>query len=108
MKKKNKNLKVLLSVGGGNDAAAAAFTSVAASSEKRKTFLKSAKSFINKYNFDGLDLDWEVPQSKDKANFIALIKELRSSFDEEGWLLSAAVSADANESEGYDVPQMNK
>ena len=72
---------------------------------KRKKFIDHVIGFIEKYNFDGLDLDWEYPKcwqvacekgpASDKANFAHLIKELSYKFKPEGLLLSAAVSPSA-------------
>jgi chitinase len=47
---------------------------------KRSTFVNSVVEFIKKYNFDGLDFDWEYPASRgglpsDKVNFYYLIFE---------------------------------
>lgn len=64
LKKINPDLKVLLSIGGVN---AEIFSAVAASEEKRKNLAKSSKQFIETYNFDGIDVDWERPYAKDKV-----------------------------------------
>ncbi|KAJ8962567.1 hypothetical protein NQ318_000960 [Aromia moschata] len=106
MKNSNPNLKVLLSVGGGgSEDLSTILSGVVADAGKRAAFLGSASYFIQTYNFDGLDVDWEYPSGEDKANFITLLQELRDSFNLRGWLLTAAVSADPRD--GYDVPQMN-
>ena len=47
---------------------------MSASQATRATFIKSAIAFARKYNFDGIDIDWEYPQIEDKANHAALIK----------------------------------
>lgn len=46
---------------------------------KRATFVNSVVSFIQKYNFDGLDFDWEYPASRggvpaDKVSFRGVTK----------------------------------
>lgn len=52
-----------------------------ASTESRLLFVNSAIDFLRKYDFDGLDLDWEYPtrrggRPEDKENFAKLVKVL--------------------------------
>ncbi|XP_066142849.1 acidic mammalian chitinase-like [Euwallacea fornicatus] len=103
MKNSNTNLKVLLSVGG--QSSGDIFRSMAADSSKRSAFLDSSTYFISTYGFDGLDVDWEYPEAADSDNYITLLKEIKSLFNEKGWLLTAAVSSDV-ESHGYNVAEM--
>lgn len=68
----------------------------------RERFIKHVMEFIEKYEFDGLDLDWEYPKcwqvdcnkgpDSDKQGFTALVRELSQAFKPKGWLLSSAVS----------------
>ena len=40
---------------------------MAADAEKRSKFIKSVLDFLIKYNFDGLDFDWEYPANRGGA-----------------------------------------
>ena len=85
------HLKLLISVGGwtwsGN------FSDMALSKESRAIFIESAVDFLEKYQLDGLDLDWEYPglpgnnntyRSEDKQNFTDLLLECRLALDAAG------------------------
>ncbi|KHJ44297.1 chitin binding Peritrophin-A domain protein [Trichuris suis] len=114
-KKSQPDLKVLLSIGGWN-AGTSVFKHLAQSFANRKKFIDSVVSFIRQHNFDGLDLDWEYPDAADKANYVALNKELHERFIEEGksngsgkLYLTAAVSLDnAKVDAGYDAKELSK
>lgn len=81
-------LKLLISVGGWSWSGA--FSDMAHTKETRKVFIDSAIDFLQKYQLDGLDLDWEYPglpgngnihRPEDKENFTALLKECRQALD---------------------------
>ncbi|GAB6023221.1 Chitinase 5 [Chamberlinius hualienensis] len=91
LKKRNPNLKTLISVGGWVEGGHK-YSEMASKPERRKIFVNSVVDFIKWFNFDGLDLDWEFPGSadregraEDKDNFLQLVTELREAFDKEGW-----------------------
>lgn len=58
---KKRGLKVLLALGGWNDSAGDKYSRLVHSSSARSKFIDHAIQFIEKYGFDGLDLDWEYP-----------------------------------------------
>ncbi|CEP15061.1 hypothetical protein [Parasitella parasitica] len=81
--------KVLLSVGGWTGSKR--FSPMVASASDRKKFIDWNLDFIEKYNTDGVDLDWEYPGKQaagcnefadnDADNFLLLLKELRQALD---------------------------
>lgn len=90
LKKSNPSLTVVVSVGGwtwsGN------FSDMALTKQSRGLFIESAAKFVEKYNLDGLDIDWEYPgmagdsnrfRPEDRENYTLLLKELRNRFDRE-------------------------
>ncbi|CAG8001798.1 unnamed protein product [Penicillium salamii] len=71
LKTYDKDLKVMIAIGGWtfNDAGqptATVFSELAASEEKQDKFISSLVSFMSKYEFDGIDLDWEYPEADDR------------------------------------------
>jgi len=111
MKKKNPKLKVLVALGGWTDSQnnAAAYSKLFKSPSNRAKFVQSAVEFLQKYNFDGLDLDYEYPNAGDKANYGKWVKELKTAFLPYGYELTAAISASPGKiSKGYDIPTMAK
>ncbi|MCU1295245.1 MAG: Chitinase [Bryobacterales bacterium] len=90
LKKQNPQLAVLVSIGGwtwsGN------FSDMALTEKSRKAFIESAVQFVERYQLNGLDIDWEYPgmigdnnkfRPEDKKNYTSLLKELRKRFDRE-------------------------
>ncbi len=82
-RKNHPNLKVMVACGGWGSKG---FSDMSYSPENRNKFVKSAVSFIEEYDLDGLDIDWEylgIPAAntkarpEDKQNFTLLMKELR-------------------------------
>lgn len=77
-KKRNPGLKVMAAVGGWiNDSEP--FSEMAKSAATRKMFIDSVLKIMMKFDFDGLDLDWEYPSLRggvagDRKNFVLLIQ----------------------------------
>ncbi|MEE6523433.1 hypothetical protein FKM82_022349 [Ascaphus truei] len=76
LKKQNPKLLTLLAIGGWTFGTAK-FTEMVASPDTRKIFIDSVIEYLRKYNFDGIDLDFEYPGARgsppeDKQRFTSL------------------------------------
>lgn len=85
MKKKNKDLKVLLSVGGTLATNSTLFRRVAGHAAKTGAFLGSAGYFLKTYHFDGIDIDWQYPEESD------MVSSKLHNFDHHHYLLQFSV-----------------
>ncbi|KAK0402116.1 hypothetical protein QR680_016153 [Steinernema hermaphroditum] len=115
LKQSDPGLKTLLSFGGwtfGTDI----FKRLAAERQHRQTFISSAIEFIEKWGFDGIDIDWEYPTAADKDNYLAFVSELKEAILERSrqtggdkHLLTAAVTPNVQKiDEGYHVAELSR
>ena len=99
LKENHPHVKTFISIGGWTWSAY--FSDIALTEQSRQIFAASCVEFIQEYEFDGIDIDWEYPVSgglesniyrpEDKQNFTLLLAELRSQLDEAGdYLLTIA------------------
>lgn len=86
-KERNPDLKVMIACGGWG---ADGFSDMALTEASRSKFIASAAAFIDAYQLDGMDMDWEYPgisgagtkaREEDTQNFTALMKGLREMLD---------------------------
>lgn len=104
LKQRAPHLKVSLSIGGWG---AGFFSEAASTEENRKRFSQSSIEIMQRYGFDGIDIDWEYPgvatagissSPDDKQNFTLMLKQCREDLDAleaktgERYLLSIAAS----------------
>ena len=91
----NPNLKVLMAIGGWG---AEGFSDAALTPTSRYNFAREARRWVNEYNLDGIDLDWEYPGSsvagiisrpQDTENFTLLITALRDVLGPDQWITVA-------------------
>lgn len=106
LKERNPDLKILISIGGWTWSGQ--FSDMSLTEESRKKFIESSINFIDRYQLDGIDIDWEFPnlegygnihRPEDKQNFTYLLRDFRIALDEYGktknkhYPLTAAIGA---------------
>ena len=95
------NVKVSIAVGGWNDGNDSAFEALAGSASGRTNFVNSLVSFVNQYNLDGVDIDWEYPDPGASGNnYTLLMQQLSSAMHSRGRLLTAAVVSEGGTANG--------
>lgn len=104
----NPNLQVIMAIGGW---AADGFSDAALTPASRYRFAREAKSWVDRFSLDGIDIDWEYPGSsaagiksrpEDRENFTLLLEALRDVLGPEAWL-SVAGSGDASYIRNVDI-----
>lgn len=88
LKRRNPDLKILISIGGW--AWSENFSDAVLSDTSRMAFAASAVDIVRQYGLDGIDIDWEYPGMKgednvfrpeDRGNFTLMFKALRDGLD---------------------------
>ncbi|UHM91345.1 glycosyl hydrolase family 18 protein [Rahnella victoriana] len=97
------NVAHMISVGGWNNSQEGVFEAATATNAGLEKLANSMVSYMAQWNFDGLDIDWEYPDTEaEKAQFTKLIQSLRTKLDAQGkkddkyYQLSAAVTTNHN------------
>lgn len=113
LKRKNPALKTLIAIGGWNEGSVK-YSQMVSNEASRNTFVDSVVKFLDKYNFDGLDFDWEHPAARggnanDKNNFSRLLRSLHDRLKGRRKLLTLAVSANpATADAAFDIPTISR
>ncbi|XP_021340968.1 uncharacterized protein LOC110441967, partial [Mizuhopecten yessoensis] len=114
LKHANPHLKVMIALGG----LVPDFATMVAKPKRMIEFVESTIPFLNKYRFDGIDLDWEFAAIDkprvDKSQYSGLCRRLRNAFEKEceksgkeRKLLTATVGTlKSNIDAVYDIPEM--
>lgn len=107
----NPELKLVLSVGGWG---AGGFSNMSMTEEGRRAFADSCLEVVEKYDLDGIDIDWEYPCSdlaeidadpRDRENYTHLLQALRDALGEER-IVSVAVGAGEYFVEGSEMDKV--
>lgn len=99
LKDRNPDLKVMVSIGGLKDSTdgSSKYSRLVSNGGNINRFVVSARTFLETYGFDGLDLDWEYPLAPaDMTGYSHLMRALKDAFDPHGYLLSAAIPANVD------------
>jgi chitinase len=113
LKNVHAGLKTLVAVGGWN-LDQSRFGRAAATPASRAAFAASAVRFLREHGFDGLDLDWEYPVTRqgapaDRDNYVLLVAAVRAAFAAEGsgHLLTVALPVNPDKLDaGFDLPAL--
>jgi len=124
-KSRNKDLRVILSIGGWNFPSNF-YSQMVSDRKSRSTFIKSCVSMMEQHGFDGIDIDWEFPKSpartdevkiscwkfdqtqddggspSDGKNFVSLVEEMRSAFGKNK-IITVASQADLVKAQDEDI-----
>ena len=81
--RKSPPVKTILSIGGGGGDPQL-FARMASTASSRRTFIKSTIQVARRFEFDGLDLDWEFPETpKEMEDWGHLVQEWRAEVKKE-------------------------
>jgi chitinase len=84
-----------------------AFSKAAAAPDTRTRFVQNVRDFVLKYSYDGVDIDWEVPEGEpDIANTILLMQALRDALPAPKYLLSMATPSEPGHWGQYDFAHL--
>ncbi|CAF3892870.1 unnamed protein product [Adineta steineri] len=103
LKDVNPSLKVLISVGGWTftdpGPTREEFHNIVSTENARKNFIVSVQNYLQKYGFDGIDIDYEYPTAEDRGgspkdteNYLQLVKEMRNALNQQ-YLITIAAPA---------------
>jgi chitinase len=87
-------VRVLASLGGGGDKGSA-FEAIAQDPLLTDTFCDGTMALLERYDLDGIDVDWEFPSADDADVFASLMSALADRLHAAHKLLTIAVSAEA-------------
>jgi chitinase len=93
-------VRVLLSVGGWNNGDDSAFNALSADAVARTKFATTLEGYVDQYQLDGVDIDWEFPGTSDAQNYTAMMQELSAHLNPKGKLITIAGAPSNYGSEG--------
>lgn len=112
---RSKGLELLISFSIGGWSGSQHMSDVLSDQSKRSNLVRNIADFVDGYHFDGVDIDWEYPVTggastgklEDRANYVALVEELRSALKPKK-LISIAAGAGVDAMDSFDVRELIK
>lgn len=113
---RKKGVRVVLSIQGYGDNCKN-FSNAAKTEESRAVFISNIVAAVEKYHFDGIDLDWEYPgwftpgkKDSEADEYNALVKELNEALKAKNpeLLLTAAIPAGSEGHKRFDLAECSK
>lgn len=80
LKQRNPMVKTMVAIGGWNEGSTK-YSKMVTDDGLRGTFVQSAVKFLQKYGFDGLDIDWEYPNQRGgkPTDVVCILSKIRQS-----------------------------
>jgi len=99
------NVKILISF--ANDTSDS-FGKISADSSLRSVFISNIAQFLSTNHYDGIDIDWEFPTTRQSGQLTVLVKELRQKFNmvDSTWLITMAVPAGSFNGQNFQYENM--
>lgn len=96
-----------MSIGGGDGIQGPRFNKMARSETSRQAFVQNVHAFLTANGYDGVDIDWEIPNAQDMSDCTTLMQELRNELPSGQWLISMATPSDPRSwGAGLDIPAL--
>ncbi|KAF0638851.1 hypothetical protein FPSE5266_00163 [Fusarium pseudograminearum] len=90
LKSQHPHIKTLVSIGGGSSSKE--FPALAANRTARQTFARRISEFCVTHQFDGVDIDWEHPQTPEAGrNYVLFLQDIRNVMTHSQFLLTSAL-----------------
>jgi chitinase len=86
-------VKISASVGGWKGGNTSNWKTMAVHPASRAEFVRNAVKLCDLYGLDGIDIDWEYPDSSTADDFVVVLKDLAAALHPQGRILSATVDA---------------
>jgi chitinase len=93
-------VRVLLSIGGWNNGDDSGFNGLSASADARAKFATTLDGYVDQFQLDGVDIDWEFPEANVAQGYTAMVEELSSYLRPKGKLITIAGAAFNGGSDG--------
>lgn len=94
------NVKLWIAIGGWG--LSYNFSGVAADATKRATLANACLSLCQTHNLAGIDIDWEFPAAGEKANYTAMLKDIKTKLGST-YKLSAALGGEQAHTVGVEA-----